>query len=235
MFRRALVVSVALATLAVYAACSRQIDRRLPVDRAAPLRYVALGDSTVEGIGATARDRTYVRRLHARLSGLYQRAEVENLGVAGATSVDVLERQLSRAVTLAPDLVTLSVGPNDITGRIPVERFARNVDAIFRRLHEDTHAVIVATLLPDLAVTPRFRNATEREAVARASVAFNEALTQAAKRYGVVLVDLYAPSRAEVPRHPELVAGDGYHPSDAGYARWAELMWQAILPLAAAH
>ena len=42
------------------------------------------------------------------------------------------------------------------------------------------------------------------------------------------VVDLFAASRDEVPRHPELVAGDGYHPSDAGYARWAELMWQRI-------
>jgi lysophospholipase L1-like esterase len=27
---------------------------------------------------------------------------------------------------------------------------------------------------------------------------------------------------------PELIGADGYHPSDEGYARWAELMWAAI-------
>jgi lysophospholipase L1-like esterase len=32
----------------------------------------------------------------------------------------------------------------------------------------------------------------------------------------------------EVPRRPELIGADGYHPSDAGYARWAELMWDGI-------
>ena len=42
------------------------------------------------------------------------------------------------------------------------------------------------------------------------------------------IVDLYGPSRDEVPRRPELIAGDGYHPSDAGYARWAELMWTGV-------
>ena len=26
----------------------------------------------------------------------------------------------------------------------------------------------------------------------------------------------------------ELLSTDGYHPSDAGYARWAELMWRGI-------
>jgi len=43
------------------------------------------------------------------------------------------------------------------------------------------------------------------------------------------VVDLYGPSRREVPERPELVAADGYHPSDLGYARWAELMWDAVV------
>jgi lysophospholipase L1-like esterase len=44
------------------------------------------------------------------------------------------------------------------------------------------------------------------------------------------VVDLYAASRREVPGRPELLARDGYHPSDLGYARWAELMWDAVRP-----
>ena len=43
-----------------------------------------------------------------------------------------------------------------------------------------------------------------------------------------MLVDLYGPSREEVPQHPELISLDGYHPSDAGYARWAELVWAEV-------
>ena len=92
---------------------------------------------------------------------------------------------------------------------------------------------MVATLLPDLGVTPRFRDSPERDAVARRSVEFNAVLRRLAKAHGVALVDLYEPSQAEVPRRPDLVAADGYHPSDTGYARWAELVWQVIAPLAA--
>ena len=33
---------------------------------------------------------------------------------------------------------------------------------------------------------------------------------------------------------PALLGKDGYHPSDAGYARWAELMWEGIEPRLAA-
>jgi lysophospholipase L1-like esterase len=209
----------------------RDAALRFPADRDAPLRYVALGDSTVEGVGATTPERTYVSRLHARLQEIYPRSDVDNLGVAGATSSDVVREQLPKAITHRPDLVTLSVGPNDITERIGVDVFARNVEAIFRTLRARRETVVVATLLPDLGVTPRFRARPEREAVARRSVEFNDALRRQAKPHGVVLVDLYGPSRDEIPRRPELVAGDGYHPSDAGYARWAELMWQVIAPL----
>jgi lysophospholipase L1-like esterase len=190
--------------------------------------YVALGDSTVEGIGASRSELNYVSRLYARLREVYRNTRVENLGVGGATSVDVLARQLDRAVALAPDLVTLSVGPNDITERVPLADYTRNIDAIFGRLTSQTRAVLVVNLLPDLAITPRFRGHEAEAVVGRRSIEFNAALTRLARRHGVEVVDLYEPSRREVPARPELMAGDGYHPSDLGYARWAELMWDAV-------
>jgi len=205
--------------------------RGLPGDRSAEVVYVALGDSTVEGIGASSEEATYVGRLHARLRAHYPRARVHNLGVAGATSADVLAAQIERAVELGPNLVTLSVGPNDITGRVPVEVFERNVRAILARLRDATRAAVVVNSLPDLAVTPRFQRTPMADAVGRLSARFNERLATAVAEHGFVLVDLYHPSRAEVPAHPELVSRDGYHPSDAGYARWAELLWAGIEPL----
>lgn len=212
----------------VLVACSSAPDRTLPADPQAPVRYVALGDSTVEGVGASSPEQTYVARLHAQLRARYPRAEVENLGVAGARSADVLNGQLDRAIALAPDLVTLSIGPNDITAGIPVEQYERNVAAILDRLVAATRAVIVVNLLPDLALTPRFRNRPEQALVGRLTARFNEALQRLARERPVELVDLFGPSREELPRRPELVAADGYHPSDAGHARWAELMWQGI-------
>ncbi len=45
--------------------------RLLPRDRQQPLHYVALGDSTVYGVGASSPEYTYVGRLHARLWEIY--------------------------------------------------------------------------------------------------------------------------------------------------------------------
>jgi lysophospholipase L1-like esterase len=229
--RRALAGGVVALAATVAAGCvwgRHGQERWLPADRGAAVVYVALGDSTVEGIGATASVTNYVSRLHRRLAAIYPRASVVNLGVGGATSADVVTRQLDGAVALAPTLVTLSIGPNDITGGIGVETYERNVKTILRRLTGETSAVVVANLLPDLAVTPRFRATPDRDAVGAQTVRFNEALRRQARAFDAELVDLYGPSREEVPLHPDLIAHDGYHPSDAGYERWAELVWKVI-------
>jgi lysophospholipase L1-like esterase len=88
-------------------------------------------------------------------------------------------------------------------------------------------------LLPDLTVTPRYRDSPRRATLAAKTTEFNDALTRQARKHGVLVVDLYTKSRAEVPGNPALIAADGYHPSDLGYARWAELMWEVIEPTVA--
>jgi acyl-CoA thioesterase-1 len=226
---RALVGVLAAAALA--AGCGEPWvggERRLPPDRGAVVLYVALGDSTVEGVGASHPGQTYVSRLRGRLRERYPAAETVNLGAGGATSADVLAAQLPRAIELLPHLVTLSVGPNDITGGVSVSQYERNVTRMMEALVEKTTAVIVVNLLPDLAVTRRFQGTAHEETVGRLTGEFNDALRRVARAHGAQLVDLYTASREEVPRRPELLAADGYHPSDAGYARWAELMWAEI-------
>jgi lysophospholipase L1-like esterase len=230
MVGRAVAVGALVALVAALGACTTGRTERtaLPADRNTEVVYVALGDSTVQGVAATSAEHNYVSRLFHRLRGVYPAARVSNLGTSGAISADVVSRQLPRAVELRPDLVTLSVGPNDITGGVTVADYEKNVHAIFRTLTRETGAVVVVNLLPDLAVTPRFRTSDQREVIGALTVEFNAALARKADAYGVALVDLYAASRAEVPRHPELVASDGYHPSDLGYERWAQLMWRPI-------
>ena len=216
-----------IAAVALVAGCAHR-PVALPRDHKAPMLYVALGDSTVEGVGASSPAMTYVARIHARLRDVYPRAAVINLGVGGAVSADVVSDQLDRAIVMRPNLVTLSVGPNDITGHVPESEYEANVGRIFRRLTGEINAVVVVNLLPDLAVTPRFHGRENEPAIARLTVDFNAALTRQARRYGVEVVDLYKPSQTEIPRRPELLAADGYHPSDLGYARWAELLWAGV-------
>ena len=54
--------------------------RLLPADTAVSVLYVALGDSTVEGVGASSPARNYVGQLHERLSAVYPRVRVRTTG-----------------------------------------------------------------------------------------------------------------------------------------------------------
>mgnify|MGYP001569427276 FL=1 len=151
-----------------------------------------------------------------------------NLGVGGATAADVVDKQVGQAIALRPDVVTLSIGPNDITRGREVREYERDIETIFRRLTQGTAAVVMVNLIPDLTVTPRYRGRDGAALIGKRVLLFNGALERQARVYGVEVVDLYTPSRQEVPRRPELISADGYHPSDEGYARWAELMWQGL-------
>lgn len=224
----AAVVVAALGATAAGYAMLRQEHRTLPERRDQRIVYAALGDSTVEGQGATSREATYVSRLHERLREVYPAARVVNFGIGGATSAHVLADQVRRAVGAVPHLVTLSVGPNDITTGVRVAVFEQHIADILEILRRETRAVVVVNLLPDIAITPRFRGSDARDALARQTVLVNETLRRQARAHGAEVVDLFTASRNEVPAHPELLSDDGYHPSDAGYARWAELMWEGV-------
>ena len=63
--------------------------------------YVALGDSTVEVVGATAPATSYPSRIAERLRALYADARFENLGVAGTVASGVVAtHHASRKVTV---------------------------------------------------------------------------------------------------------------------------------------
>ena len=138
-------------------------QRRLPGARRAAIVYVALGDSPVEGEGASSPDRNYVGRLYQRLRAVYPHARLVNLGVGGATAADVLSRQLPQALELRPYLVTLSVGPKYYPG-------AQSLGVRPRHRSHSRHAdpvddgVVVVNLIPDLTVTPPVQGQGDRGA-----------------------------------------------------------------------
>jgi lysophospholipase L1-like esterase len=202
------------------------ITRSLPSDRRTPLVYVALGDSTVYGLGASTPNSNYVARLFAHLRWEYPAARLTNLGRCLATAADVLAQQVPDAILRQPQLVTLSVGPNDLRqGRGP-DDFARRVEVILERLDRETDAAVIVNALPDLASAPRFRQ-PERSMMAALTRHYNHALRHVADGFGVDLVDLEIGARAESELR-RFFSEDGYHPSDAGYAAWAGVLWEAV-------
>lgn len=187
--------------------------------------YVALGDSTGAGVGAI--DGGYVARLHKRLLEHRPGSQLFNLCISGATTVDVLRRQLHQGVARKPDLVTLGIGINDIGHNLTIDEFAKNYDEILSTLKEQTDAQIVVTNIPDISSAPVVAPSM-RERYHQQFVSFNERLEEIAKRHGVTVFDIYSITTRELPAHPEYFSRDGFHPSDKGYELWATEMWPTI-------
>lgn len=179
------------------------------------LLYVALGDSTAQGVGASRPERGYVGLLAQRLRDRTGAAvQVVNLSSSGARIGDLLSDQLPRLHDLRPDLVTVGVGGNDLLTYSPTA-YAEQVAAL-------TAALPAGTLVAD---APYFMHGHwERDARHAADL-----LARSAYGHGLVVVPLHSALRREgwsaMATH---FAADFFHPNDRGHRVWADAFWTSI-------
>jgi acyl-CoA thioesterase-1 len=186
--------------------------------------YAALGDST--GVGVGARDGGYPARLLRRINEERPGSKLTNVCVSGATTDDVLRGQVETALSARPNLITLGIGINDVGRGMSVGEFARNYEAIVKRLRE-AKAPIVVTNIPDVSQAPAAAGAARDDYLRRIKL-FNERISDIASRYNLLLVDAFTATREIIPSRPEFFSDDGFHPSDKGYEQWAETMWPTV-------
>lgn len=182
--------------------------------------YVAIGDSSVEGLGATSPDRTYPAIIFAAVKKYYKQAYFYNLGRLDSDAHDVIIEQLDKAISLTPNLVTISLGTNDIRHKRGIIEFEQDLQAILSRLKNETTAVVVINTIPDLSQAPIVKKLIKH--LSRVLVRrFNKRIIRQAEKHGAILVDLFEMTSMYAASHPEMLSEDGFHPSDFGYALWA--------------
>jgi acyl-CoA thioesterase I len=189
--------------------------------------YTAFGASDAVGIGAEPLTKGYVYRIRDGLDTRLKTVNLINLGIPGAEIVRIAENaRLFLQARARPDIVTLWTGANDIIGGRLAADFEPDLGNLLARLRADTQAVIVMANVPDLTRLPRFRARPEPTVTADRIRAFNEAIVRQATHYRVPLVDLFAQ-----PVESQLVSDvDGFHPSNEGHARIAQLFLDTLLP-----
>lgn len=179
------------------------------------LLYVAVGDSAAQGIGASRPGRSYVGILAAHLRKRTGRAvRVVNLGQSGARLREALALQLPKLRQLHPDVLTVSIGANDIAN-FDAARFEHELRELYSALPR--HAIV--------ADLPAFYfGAAEK----KARIA-NEILRVIAEDLGLEVAPLYAATKQQSGLRYALnqVAADFFHPNDRGYRVWAS----AFIPL----
>jgi lysophospholipase L1-like esterase len=193
-------------------------------------RYVALGDSTGVGVGAD-NDGGYPERLYQRMKRSGFKAGIMNLAQSGATTKDLLQGPVQKAVEVRPALVTLGIGTNDLWRMVPMGMFELNLKLIADAL-EGTGARVVVSNVIDLSRAPIAAMVDALLQVSRALFVqrlqqFNEGLNALGRRKNFQVVDLFGVVAREA-NIDAIFSGDGFHPSSHGYDRWAEELWPHV-------
>jgi lysophospholipase L1-like esterase len=179
--------------------------------------YVALGDSLTAGRGDEGRDGRpvgWAQRLADVLSvRTAVRCRLINLAVDSATVGQVLDKQLPAVSACRPDLVSVTVGMNDVRVRGFDElSFKAGLGQLLEALAA-TQATVLTCTLPD--VTTVMALSPELAEVARERLRLaSDIIREQAESYGAVCVDAWAmPAAAD----PELYAPDHLHPNGRGH------------------
>ncbi len=187
-------------------------------------RYVALGDSSTEGLddpdghgGYRGWSQRLAEKIDATQGGGLQYA---NLAIRGLTTAQVRAGQLEAGLALRPDIATLFCGTNDVTAfRFDANAVAADLAHMQRALIAGG-ATVLSFTLPDL--TPLMPAA---RLIAGRIAALNAAFADASRDTGAILVDFAA---YPVATDRRLWSEDRIHANSAGHARIAEALAHAL-------
>lgn len=185
--------------------------------------FLALGDSFTEGLDDRRPDgsfRGWADLLAAELAVRSPGFRYANLAVRGRRMAHIREQQLPRAEQMAPQLITVAAGGNDIIGfRCDVPALGADMHDLLRRLVATGADVLVFT-----GFNPQGQLPAGRLLGARAH-AFNAAIRSSADELGVRVVDLWTmPGLYRYSRW----APDRLHLSSAGHALVAHEVLTAL-------
>jgi len=189
--------------------------------------YVALGASDAVGIGSNIPgSQGYVPLVAAHLP---KGSHLINLGISGIQLHEALSQELPLALTTSPNLITIWLVANDFIGGVTYDNYLHDLNTLLQQLQVSTRARVVMANLPDLTRLPAFANesSSQKFQMLLAIQQWNRSIAQLAKKYGVVLVDLFSQG-SRLTAHPEYIGRDGFHPSPSGYVQLANYFWQAI-------
>jgi lysophospholipase L1-like esterase len=153
-----------------------------------------------------------------------------NRGIAGQTTSQMLVRFRNDVVALAPKVVVILAGTNDIagnTGPISLEDIEGNFASMVELARAHGIRVVLSSVIPVHNYTPASELTYPRRPPEQI-VALNKWMKDYAAASGCVYLD-YAAAMSDDKRvlRREL-ADDGLHPNKAGYAIMAPLAEQAI-------
>jgi lysophospholipase L1-like esterase len=187
-------------------------------------RYVALGDSFTEGVGDPDPTRPnglrgWADRVAEHLATLDPDFRYANLAIRGRKLPAIIEEQVEPGLALAPDLVSIHGGGNDVLRpRVDLDALAATYDDAIARLTASGARVVMFTLF-DPGTTGVYAAIRGRFAL------FNEWAREIAERHGATLVDMWRMRDVELPA---VMDADRMHLNAAGHQLMAREVLEAL-------
>jgi lysophospholipase L1-like esterase len=185
----------------------------------AEMRILVIGDSTAVGTGASSPEHSLAGLLGTR----FPEASIENRGVNGAKTHELIDR-LKKLEGRRFDLMMIHIGGNDVVRFTERKELKHDIETVLRlaKLLADkivlvsTGNVGTAKLLP-FGMRWLFTWRTRQ---------VREILKSAAAKQGASYADLFREHQQDpFALDPNTYyATDSFHPSDAGYLDWFELI-----------
>ena len=184
------------------------------------LRFVVIGSSTAAGAGASKPDSAWVNRYRVFLQALHPANEVLNLAMGGYSSYQLMpsrttapnnrpqpdpERNITRALSLAPDAIILNLPSNDAASGYSLEEQLANFETIVQQARNAGVPIWVCSTQPRNFSADK----VQIQLVARDSIL---------RRYGDRAIDVWkglAEPNGLLRRRYN--SGDGIHLNDAGH------------------
>lgn len=186
-------------------------------------RYVAIGDSTVEGLEDPGPDGVYVGwadRLARHLAEVHPDLTYANLAVRGLTAREVRQTQLEPALALQPEIAVVVAGVNDVL-RARFDRSALREDLFAMHAALNAAGARVTTFtMPDMT-----RVAPIAVAIRGRLEALNQITLEAADLYGSAVADLAA---EPLSSDPALWHLDRLHANSEGHRRVALALAESL-------
>lgn len=169
--------------------------------------WVALGDSSSQGVGASEWENGWTHAMLGRLrEATGEPWRLINLSMSGGRFLDVADRQLPVLNTMLdkPQLVTCVIGSNDLMWRRGIRGVTKDAKRLVDRLPAETWV-------------SKLNGPGPRPGM------INSIYQRGADTKGHQLFNIW-----NWPSGRGALAQDRIHPSDIGYGHMAELAWKAI-------
>jgi lysophospholipase L1-like esterase len=213
------------AVTALFSCSKKATNTGMPATGDSLKTYLALGDSYTIGQSVAVSGRFPAQTVALLRQGGLRVADPVYIAQTGWTTTNLQNVIATQNPAPTYDIVSLLIGVNDQYQRMDTTgyavRFTQLLEKAIQLARGKKERVFVVSI-PDYSVTP-FVPAADKPRVSREIDAFNAINFRITTAYGVSYTNI-TPSSREGATNPALIAGDGLHPSELEYKKWAELL-----------